>query len=103
MALSNIRNEPRREWTEQGIGLLVLLVFVFVDYRLSLWFQMMTGGDERGCPWPLGMLLIGVGIMLVIPLTVLIWYGAHELGESVCGLMTSLGFDPRPKQRYNRR
>lgn len=103
MALSNLRNEPRREITEQLFGILAVLGFMFCDYKFSLWFQSETGGyPGPGCPWWIGIqlgILFSFIILIGIPI---IWYLIHAVGESVCGLLTTIGLDPRPRDRMKR-
>lgn len=95
MALSNILNEPRREITETLIGLVPIVALLYCDYRFALWFQAFTGGPEKGCPWP-GGLLIG---LLIFMFGLLLLLAIHFVGEEICDALANRGFDPRPKVR----
>lgn len=99
MALSNLRNEPRREITETVIGVLALGALVLLDYGFSLWFWGVTGAYRGGCPWPLGMimgplLLVLIGLALVWALRL-----AHCVGEFLCPLIEAVGIQVRPRRR----
>ena len=93
MALSNIFREPRREITEQVIGVIAVAIFLWGDYVFASWMP------HDGHVWPpiwAGMLLWP--LCLAIGLVGL--SGLHLVGEGVCALMARAGFDPRPKRRY---
>ena len=114
MALSNIKREPRREITEQAIGLLFILAYVgWIAYSVHLakvWNPPLyckpgvascTVAEAVSDYWRepgdfLITLALSLGIWLLYPFLLLM----HAFGEMVCGWMTALGFDPRPKQRY---
>lgn len=96
MALSNIRNEPRREITEQAIGFVTVTVWAVITYLIVKHLGPTNPGE-----WFAGFLLIGIVFPLILGIcTVGLWYFMHEIGETLCGWMTVLGFDPRPKRRY---
>lgn len=107
MALSNMRVEPRREWTEQLLGLAGLCVLVglpvwvahliVVHDVLKLNPQTHYVGELL-----LVLLLLCVGVGLLYFAALAVWYGAHELGEALCAKLARWGWDPRPKQRYAR-
>lgn len=116
MALSNIKREPRREITEQVIGLLFILAYAgWVAYSVHLstiWYHPLYCPPrvdsctvaEAEAVWsywrtPVNLaitLALSLGIWLLYPFLLLM----HAFGEMVCGWMAALGFDPRPKQRY---
>lgn len=110
MALSNMRIEPRREITESAIGIAALFVIIPVLVLGGVWFQYFTGGpfsirtmNGDYCPWPLGILIVVCSLFLT---TLLIWglnHLTHYIGEKICDGMARIGWDPRPKQRYEKR
>ena len=101
MALSNIFREPGREITETLVGIAVvgtiLAVILPADYYFARWFEEITGGANGGCPWPLGMILIGpmaaIGVGLVAVFI-------HEVGDIVCDSLEERGIQMRPRRRY---
>lgn len=98
MALSNMGREPRREWTEQLFGLLVLLIFAVVYVVGLRKFWEITGTvriEDRVGSGVLGLLFFAGGLLLLVAL----WYFAHHLGETVCEWLRAAGADPRPKDR----
>lgn len=105
MAWNNVRNEPKREWIEQGFGLLAVVLYgVFVYYIVQY-----CGGLDHGpkampiaLQYILAALLIGLGCALLFIISVGGWYLAHEIGEFACALLTGMGWDPRPNPRENR-
>lgn len=117
MALNNIRNEPRREWTEQLFGVGAVILYVIYGYYCVKWAmiihptytQVFVESTEtvRGYwkdtdqldYWEGGDIFVTIGLLLIPWLVLPIWYGLHEIGEFTCGLMKSLGFDPRPRLR----
>lgn len=114
MALSNMGREPRREWTEQGFGVLFILGYVIwgiVCSRLSvLIYPLEKCGEfysDGFCDhryhinyWTdPGNPAIWIGLMVSPWLLIPLWYLIHELGEMTCSIMTSMGFDPRPVRR----
>src|ERR1700722_6083126 len=82
MALSNIFREPRREITESAIGIGILSVVIWADYKFGVWLQGAAGckGDFCYVPWPAGM---GIGVLGAGGLLMLLFL-AHELGDAVC-------------------
>lgn len=97
MALSNLRNEPRREITEQVAGMVLITSFLLADYAI-----VRSAGADTAGETVLGMVLgfcalvFGGGVLFFLTLL------AHSMGELVCGGLARLGLDPRPKQRYRR-
>lgn len=101
MALSNMGREPRREWTEQGFGLLILALLV-VGYIVGIrWFWVVA--NITNTPDKIGSFFVGVLVFAFSLLCVVgLWYLAHEFGEWACNLLKSAGLDPRPKNRPGR-
>ncbi len=98
MALSNLRNEPRREIIEQVAGVAIFAFYIAVVYGVVAWLGAKTSGD-----WIFGMLLTAFGLPIVGAMLFLIAHGLHALGEGVCALLANFGADPRPTERYRRR
>lgn len=113
MALSNIGREPRREIIEQVAGLFFILAYVgwavfsvhlsTLIYDPSHCIPYTDGSCRRwrtGYWTDPGDFCITIGLiitpLLIYPFLLLM----HALGEMICGWMTALGLDPRPKQRY---
>lgn len=92
MALSNMKNEPRREIIEHAVGIIAIAAFLVADYALVRWI-----GAQDTATIAVGM-FIGAAMfpLVVMVLTV----GVHAVGELVCAVLGALGFDPRPKRRY---
>ena len=100
MALSNMLREPRREITETVVGLAAIVGFCFLDYPFAIWFQEATGGlPHGGCPWPLGLFVGAIVLVLVLGLAIFV----HFVGEEICDALARRGAELRPKQRYQRR
>lgn len=101
MALSNMVKEPRREIIETIVGLGLFSLFVFADYWFAVWFSYVTSwigsnGLQYDIPWPVGMLVGIIGLIIAIPIIVFI----HFIGDEMCNGMRNLGYDPRPTKRY---
>lgn len=116
MAWNNVRNEPRREWIEQGLGLVFIVLYVAWGWacgRLSLLiYPLVKCGEtyiDGSCKgyyhisyWTdPGNAAIWLGLMVAPWLIVPAWHLTHEIGEFVCTIITSIGFDPRPNPREN--
>lgn len=96
MSLTNIRREPRREITESVVGLVIVAVPIWADYRFARWFEQVTvQPNNSGCPWPLGMLL-GLFVALVFALMLIL---THGLGTLACDALQNLGLHLRPRAR----
>lgn len=98
MALSNIFREPRREITESVVGLALVGVFAWCDYRFACWLQDYTGLDSAGfhnIPWGFGM-FVGVAGAIVI---VFLVFATHALGEGICNSLQRGGIHLRPRNR----
>lgn len=98
MALSNMGREPRREWTEQLFGLVVLLVLIgaYIAGLRWLWGVTNMSREDRVASTALGLLVYALALLALFGL----WYLAHEFGEWACDMLKSAGLDPRPKRRY---
>lgn len=96
MALFNLRNEPRREITEQIAGLVFAGLFIWADYALVKW----TGIPKDAGDVVFGMLFGVFGLATLIMLFFLMLFFTHAIGEIVCGWLKRFGLDPRPTKRY---
>lgn len=101
MALSNIRREPRREITESILGILAVIVALGVDYFVSNWAHVKSLRVIPTNPVPIGagMVLIPLCLFVLFIFGTILLYATHSIGESVCGWLSDIGMDPRPKQR----
>lgn len=114
MALSNILTEPRREITEQAIGLLFILTYagwvVFSIHLPTILYHPLyckpgvPSCTEANATWDFwanpGDFFISLGLSLSVWLLYPLLLLMHALGEMVCGWMAALGLDPRPRDRY---
>ena len=103
MALSNIGREPRREIIESLAGILAVVAWVVVSFLVARHFDpyYAPAKDDYSPPWWVTVSFFTFMASILIPLASIVFlYLTHEVGEMVCGWMTALGFDPRPKQRY---
>lgn len=103
MALDNIRREPKRELIESGVGTITVLV-VLPLYLWLVHYIVMRSHPSDNQDWWSGH--IAVFFFLPVALFLGYWvfyliflYIPHAIGEEVCALMRSYGFDPRPKYR----
>lgn len=96
MALSNIFREPRREITEQLVGIAALAMFLYFDWHFAVWLKTVSGGEQNGCPLVLGLACGAFAIALLI----ILWHLVHAFGESVCDFLKNRGLELRPKTRY---
>lgn len=99
MALSNIKREPRREITEQVVGILTLcFVGWFIWSVPPKLFPVMNTLDapDRVLAVFLSAFVTVFGIFLLVGLV----YFMHFIGEVVCGLLADMGLEVRPKRRY---
>lgn len=98
MALSNIFREPRREITESIVGIVLVGLLLGADYRFATWFEVATGGDGKGCPWPIGLIFgAGAAFFLVIAAV-----ATHQIGDSICNALDRRGLQLRPINRPGR-
>lgn len=103
MALSNILREPRREITESSIGVLMVMAIglapIWGAWRFAVWFQLVSGGVDHGCPRGLGLVIGILAEVLAFGIASIFLLFTHAIGEDVCDAMARRGFDPRPKDR----
>lgn len=101
MALSNLRNEPRREITEQVLGVLTTAAFFGIDFGGAYWWNLKVSPLE----WPyflITMALIPMGLFAAVMLAILLAIITHGIGEAVCEVLDNWNLDPRPRLRRNR-
>jgi hypothetical protein len=94
MAISNLKNEPRREIIEQAVGIAAIVAFLFLDYAFVRWLGAVDKADVI-----FGMILVAG---LAPPAVLTLVFGVHAVGELVCGGLAAMGYDPRPTQRTRR-
>lgn len=97
MALSNLRNEPRREITEQVVGVALFALFIAADYGIVA-----ALGAKKTDEWAVGMFLVAMGLIGGSGILFLLTIAIHGLGDLACNGLAKFGFDPRPAQRYRR-
>lgn len=97
MALSNLANEPRREITEQVVG--VVLMGLYIATTIAIVWGL---GAKKPEDWVLGTLLVAISLPALALLLVGLTVAVHGLGDLACGWLGKLGLDPRPTQRYRR-
>lgn len=96
MALSNIFREPRREITESVVGLSVVGLLVYADYRFAAWLNEIVINDRHEpLPLPLGM-VFGLVCLLVIYLALAF---THTIGDTICDALDDAGVHLRPRDR----
>lgn len=97
MALSNTFREPRRELTEQGIGLIVLSALLVPAHYFAQWLSM---AGPNAPP----IFVCYVLAVVVEFLAILVLFGAahlmHWLGEISCSALARGGLELRPKNRF---
>jgi polyferredoxin len=98
MALTNIFREPRREITEQIVGIVPIALFLFGDWKFSLWFQR----QQPHPGWP--DIVLGMMVGLLIPVligifSVLLLFFTHYIREEICDSLAARGLELRPKNR----
>lgn len=102
MALSNMKREPRREWSEQIVGMIGVPLLLLVLYWSGGVLARHTdptyantpisdhfGGMVAICVVVAGLFFLGIGV----------WHLSHIAGELLCDLLAIVGLDPRPKWR----
>ena len=99
MALRNIFNEPRRELTEQGLGLLVcacvLVPWVGFGWLLAPYLNPDASFSVRLFG---GMLITALGFAGLVVVLAFV----HMIGEEVCEALARHGLELRP-ERLRRR
>lgn len=95
MALSNIRREPRREITEQVVGIVVFVGYMAMVYGIVDALHPKDTGD-----WIFFTFIISVLLPAIFGLLFMLIHLIHGVGDIVCNLLGNIGLDPRPKQRY---
>lgn len=102
MALGNIGREPRREITESLLGILAVVPFFYLDYRLSVAWDAARGPNDPVFPAMLFIMAIGLVIGAFILFVGLLIFLAvtHSIGEWICDRLDDMGIDPRPRNRY---
>lgn len=96
MALSNIFREPRREITESVIGILAVVPFGYLDYRLaSAW----VATSKNAPPFPLALIVIGLGFLIALIASVVFMLLTHEFGDWICNQLQTAGLHLRPRNR----
>lgn len=101
MALSNILNEPRRELTEQAVGLVILIALFWPAYYVGEGLYRHDPPSYQNTPnWWFdmfaGVLFTAMGWVGVITITLFM----HRVGEKLCNLLAQQGWEVRPKKRY---
>lgn len=99
MAWSNVRKEPRREITEQILGVVVGGGWIYACWTVAHPLGLRAAFDVPGqYIFPvIFTIAFAIGAPVVLIAT---WHSFHWVGEIICGLMAALGFDPRPRDRY---
>jgi integral membrane sensor domain MASE1 len=99
MALSNIRKEPRRELTEQLVGVIVLAALIIPDYWLASWVRDYDTHADK----PPVIVYMFMSVVVLAAVGFILW-GAmvviHIFGEELCNSLARRGIELRPKQRY---
>lgn len=97
MALSNLRNEPRREIIEQVAGLGLIAGLIGLDYGVARLFGPNGTGEMI-----LAMMMAAFAIIIGTLIIYFLIFGAHVIGEIICDMLDDLGADPRPTERHRR-
>jgi hypothetical protein len=84
--------EPRREITESVVGLAIIGLFSYADYRFAI-FMGATKNDPE-----LYVLFMIVGFVISMMIFGVILVG-HALGEDICDALARRGLELRPRQR----
>lgn len=96
MALSNMKNEPRRELTESFLGITFTIVFLLADYKVAHW---LASGFENSAD-RIGFTVVFMAIGgCIVPLVIALAHLTHWLGDKICDCMGTFNLDPRPKNR----
>lgn len=107
MALSNILREPRREITETALGIIVIGIIVYPDYKFACWLHKACGNmayaNREVLPVPIGMIIGPVLLVLILMVligTLMVLIGIHNIGEGVADSLARHGVQVRPRKRY---
>jgi uncharacterized membrane protein (DUF485 family) len=98
MALSNMLREPRRELTEQAVGMVVLALALVPDYYAAVWLQAHDTSKDfvPVAIWMIAAaLIVGVGVFVLG----LVMYVIHQMGEGICDALARRGLELRPRER----
>lgn len=96
MALSNMRNEPRREITESLVGIVPAAVFLLLDFLCASWVESSASFAHPAAAIVLFMVLGVIGCVFVgVMLSAAVLF-THALGETLCDALGR--FDPRPRR-----
>jgi hypothetical protein len=100
MAWSNRNREPRREWTEQGFGLIALVLYSYLCWYLSSLLPLGPGNPPRIVDFALLLVFNTITIFLGFIILNFAWLLVHAAGEVFCDVLRVIGLDPRPTRRY---
>ena len=101
MALSNILKEPRRELTETVVGIVGVIPFCYLDYKLAKVIVNSTVWVSSGLPpFPLVMLLAALMLFAGTLIIVIATHAIHGLGNTICNKLDRIGLRLRPIKRY---
>lgn len=99
MAWSNVKREPRREITEQVLGVIAAVAFFVGDYYAVCWLKIYRPDlIANGADFVFAAFMLPMTVMIGSVVCWLAWHATHALGEWVCDLLGPL--DPRPRRRY---
>jgi len=104
MALSNVLVEPRRELTEQVVGLLVAVLPMGLIAWVVRWFTPMAvdGREPHLGDYAFVTFVVTSGGFIAFWVVVGVLLLIHAIGEVVCGALARAGLELRPKRRYRR-
>lgn len=97
MALNNIFREPRRELTEQLVGLLLLVPVGLYGYLVYYLASISTNNTSDFCG---ALIVFTFGLIICFFILCGILLLMHKVGEEICEELDSFGIKLRPKQRY---
>jgi hypothetical protein len=101
MALSNVVREPRRELIESAVGLSLVGVAIWADWRYASWCLEGYAPNPAEVPYPIMFFVLLVVGLVLAAIAFGILVAAHGIGNWLCdGLERHWGLRLRPKQRY---
>jgi hypothetical protein len=103
MAIDNMKLEPQREITESVLGIGAAVVFGIIVYSISRYLKVHDVMGAKDLPMTVIMLSTIIGVVLTFLVGVFLIFFTHFIGEEICAGLKSMGWDPRPKQRYEYR